>query len=126
MNVAFKHLESKLRFGELTIGQWATVVGGLLFGLAFAQYLSPVGGVWGAVLALYLGAVPASAAFFASLSEFDLAGLVAAALRRSRQPARYLPGAGESARGYLLTPDGAQTDAAPAVGAKLEWEALWD
>ena len=25
MNVAFKHLEAKLRFGELTIGQWAAV-----------------------------------------------------------------------------------------------------
>ena len=23
MNVAFKHLEAKLRFGELTVGQWA-------------------------------------------------------------------------------------------------------
>ena len=47
MNVAFKHLEAKLRFGELTISQWAAVVAGVLFGLVFAQYLSPVGGVWG-------------------------------------------------------------------------------
>ena len=23
MNVAFKHLEAKLRFGDLSIGQWA-------------------------------------------------------------------------------------------------------
>src|SRR3954451_1402701 len=102
MNAAFKHLEAKLRFGDLTVGQWAAVVGGLLFGLAFAQYLSPVGGLWGAVLGVYLGAIPASAAFFASLSEFDLAGVIAAALRRRRRPGRYLPGGGSTARGYTL------------------------
>ena len=42
MNVAFKHLEAKLRFGELSIGQWAGILGGVLFALVFAQYLSPV------------------------------------------------------------------------------------
>src|SRR3954462_14840285 len=126
MNIAFKHLESKLRFGELTIGQWAAVVGGLLFGLGFAQYLSPVGGLWGAVLGLYLGAVPASAAFFASLSEFDLGGLVAAALRRSRQPARYLPGGGHAARGYRLVTDSDPTAAARRDLGQLDLEALWD
>ena len=45
MNVAFKHLEAKLRFGELSIGQWAAILGGVLFALVFAQYLSPVGGL---------------------------------------------------------------------------------
>src|SRR3954463_5358110 len=126
MNAAFKHLEAKLRFGELTVGQWAAVVAGLLFGLAFAQYLSPVGGVWGAVLGVYVGAVPASAAFFASLSEFDLGGLVLAALRRRRQPARYLPGSGRSAQGYLLLADRDDTVAAARGVAELDLEALWD
>ncbi len=32
MNVAFKHLEAKLRFGDLSVGQWAGVVGGILLG----------------------------------------------------------------------------------------------
>ena len=126
MNVAFKHLEAKLRFGELTIGQWAAVACGLLFGVLFAQYLSPLGGVWGMVVGIYLGAVPASAAFFASLSEFDLGGLLAAALRRWRQPACYLPGAGRSARGYRLVPDGDETASAGAASQQLELEALWD
>ena len=75
MNVAFKHLEAKLRFGELSIGQWAGILGGVLFALVFAQYLSPVEGLPAVVLGVYLGAIPASAAFFASLSEFDLWGL---------------------------------------------------
>ena len=124
MNSAFKHLEAKLRFGDLTVGQWAGVVGGLLFGLAFAQFLSPVGGIWGAILGVYLGAIPASAALFASLSEFDLAGMIAAAIRRRRRPARYLPGGGEVARGYVLfneTHTSAQTET-----TARDLEALWD
>ena len=126
MNVAFKHLEAKLRFGELTIGQWTAVACGLLFGVVFAQYLSPLGGVWSMVLGIYLGAVPASAAFFASLSEFDLGGLLAAALRRRRQPARYLPGGGRAARGYLLVSDGDQAADSLARTDELDLEALWD
>src|SRR4051794_32292456 len=126
MNAAFKHLEAKLRFGELTVGQWAAVVGGLLFGLGVARYLSPLGGVWGVVLGMYAGAVPASAAFFASLSEFDLGGLLVAALRRRRQPARYLPGSGRSARGYLLIPDRDEPVPAGRSVAELDVEALWD
>ena len=58
------------------------------------------------MLGVYLGAIPASAAFFASLSEFDLWGLLAAALRWRRSPGRYLPGGGETARGYVLLADG--------------------
>lgn len=124
MNSAFKHLEAKLRFGDLTVGQWAGVIGGLLLGLAFAQFLSPVGGVWGAILGVYLGAIPASAALFASLSEFDLAGMIAAAIRRRRCPARYLPGGGVVAQGYVLIdltfPD------VPTTTTGRELEALWD
>ena len=58
MNVAFKHLEAKLRFGELSIGQWASILAGVLFALGFAQYLSPVGGLAGVILGVYLGAIP--------------------------------------------------------------------
>ena len=127
MNLAFKHLEAKLRFGELTVGQWAAVLGGLLFGLLFAQYLSPVGGVGGLVAGLYLGAIPASAAFFASLSEFDLGGLLAAAIRGRRQPARYLPGGGHGAHGYRLLTDGdPSTTATSRDLGHLELDALWD
>ncbi len=41
MNVAFKHLEAKLRFGELSIGQWAAVLGGVLFAVVFARVPEP-------------------------------------------------------------------------------------
>jgi hypothetical protein len=124
VNVAFKHLEAKLRFGELTIGQWAGILGGLLFALVFAQYLSPFGGTVGLVLGVYLGAIPAAAAFFASLSEFELWGLLAAALRWRRRPGRYVPGAGLDAIGYVTLSERPAEDASPLAG--LEPEALWE
>jgi hypothetical protein len=126
VNVAFKHLEAKLRFAELSIGQWAAVLGGVLFAMLFAEYLSPVGGLGGAIVAVYLGAIPASAAFFASLSEFDLWGLVAAAVRWRRIDGRYLPGAGETARGYLLLTDGPSGAGVPGEGNRFDLDALWD
>jgi hypothetical protein len=124
MNVAFKHLEAKLRFGELSVGQWAGVAAGVLFGLLFAQYLSPVGGLWGAIIGVYLGAIPASAAFFASLSEFDLWGLLAAAVRWRRESGRYLPGGGVTARGYVLVDNPAHPN--DADGKRVELDELWE
>src|SRR5687768_18406988 len=101
MNVAFKHLEAKLRFGELSVGQWAAILAGVLFAFVFAEYLSPVGGIGGVILAVYLGAIPASAAFFASLREFDLWGLSASAIGWRRREGRHVAGAGAGARGYV-------------------------
>jgi hypothetical protein len=123
VNVAFKHLEAKLRFADLSIGQWASVLGGVLFAFVFAEYLSPVGGMGGVIIGVYLGAIPASAAFFASLSEFDLWGLVAAAFRWYRRDGRHVPGAGESASGYALLAD--EPDELQSGAVDLDLEALW-
>jgi hypothetical protein len=125
MNVAFKHLEAKLRFGELSVGQWAAVVAGVLFAFVFAEYLSPVGGIGGVILAVYLGAIPASAAFFASLSEFDLWGLIASAFRWRRREGRHVPGAGAAARGYLLLADDGDSADARDSSAEIDLGALW-
>jgi hypothetical protein len=125
MNVAFKHLEAKLRFGELSVGQWAAILAGVLFAFVFAEYLSPVGGIGGVILAVYLGAIPASAAFFASLSEFDLWGLLAAAIRWRRLDGRHVPGAGTAARGYLLIADDGDSADACESSAELDLGILW-
>jgi hypothetical protein len=126
MNIAFKHLEAKLRFGDLSIGQWAAILGGVLFAVVFAQYLSPVGGLGGVILGVYLGAIPASAAFFASLSEFDLWGLMLAAVRWRRAPGRYVAGGGEVARGYVLVVEAAEGTGVGAAARELDVGALWD
>ena len=99
----------------------------MLFALVFAEYLSPVGGLGGVILAVYLGAIPASAAFFASLSEFDLWGLLAAAIRWRRREGRYVPGAGATARGYLLLADDGDGAATAADRRPSSISAsLWD
>lgn len=123
MNAAFKHLEAKLRIGELSVGQWAGVIAGVVFALLFAQYLSPIGGTAGLVLAVYLGAIPAAAAFFASLSDFDLWGMLAAALRRQRRPGEYLPGGGSIARGYTVLAEQARHRAGTEP---IDLDGLWD
>jgi hypothetical protein len=125
MNVAFKHLEAKLRFGELSVGQWAGVLAGLLFAFLFAEYLSPVGGVGRLILAVYLGAIPASAAFYASLSEFDLWGLIAAAIRWRRRDGRHVPGAGATAHGYLLLADDGYGIDGRGPAVELDLKVLW-
>jgi hypothetical protein len=125
VNLAFKHLEAKLRFADLSIGQWAAVLGGVLFAFVFAEYLSPVRGLGGAIIGVYLGAIPASAAFFASLSEFDLWGLIGAAIRWRRRDGRYVPGSGDTARGYVLLTDGADAPNGEPGSLDLELDALW-
>jgi hypothetical protein len=125
MNLAFKHLEAKLRFGELSIGQWAAVLAGTLFALLFAQYLSPVRGLGGLIVGVYLGAIPVTAAFYASLSEFDLWGLIAAAARWRRCEGRHVPGAGHTARGYLLLGDAPDGSRETGGSDDVDLESLW-
>ncbi len=71
-------------------------------GLGFALYLSPFGGLADVIVGVYLGAIPATAAFFAGLSEFDLFGAVGAWIRWRRADGRYVPGGGSAALGYAV------------------------
>ena len=73
MNIAYKHLDTKLRIGELTIGQWLAVALGVGIAGGWALYVHPpIGATLTAVTAVYLGALPAGAALMASSSEFNL------------------------------------------------------
>ena len=127
VNVAFKHLEAKLRFGELTIGQWAAVVAGVLFGLVFAQYLSPVGGRVGHGARDLPGGDPGQRRVLCQPERV-----------RPRRPAgRRACGAGASpraicrARAARRRATGSRRTAPAATGAltgrdELDLEALWD
>ena len=126
MNIAFKHLEAKLRFGDLTVGQWAAILAGVLFAAVFAQYLSPIGGLGGVIVGVYLGAIPASAAFFAGLSEFDLWGLIREAVRWRGAAGRYVAGAGETAHGYVVLIEAGESRGGDRESAELDVGALWD
>lgn len=102
------------------------MIGGVLFALLWSQYISPVGGLAGAVVCVYLGAIPASAAFFASLSEFDLWGLAVVALRWRRHDARFVPGPGGSATGYVVIASEAAVAPDDERWAGFDLEALWE
>ena len=125
MNVAYKHLESKLRIAELTVGQWAGVFCGVMLALGWGMYLSPLGPYPTLISAVYLAGLPACVAFLAGLSEFDLWLHVRALVRHRRSPGRYVPGPGHSARGYLVLADQRRTGAQVADGPDLDLEALW-
>lgn len=106
MNRAPAHLEWKLRFYELSIGQIAAVVVAVIVAFVWARYVSPLHGLWGAASAVYVAALPAVPVVVASQSDLDLAGLVVGAVRWRRADARFLPreDVGECAHGYVVTP----------------------
>jgi len=127
MNPAFKHLESKLRVGELTVGQWVAVALGFIAALVWGLYLSPLGSALTILTSTYLFGLPAVAAFLVGVSDFDVWLLVRCAVRWWRGNGRFLPGAGDRAQGYVLTTtdienrDDDLNDHTP----DLDLEALW-
>jgi hypothetical protein len=129
MNTAYKHLDSKLRIGELTIGQWFAVAVGFLVAGAWMLYVHPpIGPTLTAVTGVYMGAMPAGAALMASSSEFNLFVLVRSAIGWKRRDQRFVPGPGTSFRGYELHADPVderRQAARPPVPA-LDISALWE
>jgi hypothetical protein len=125
MSTAPAHLEAKLRFGDLTVGQLVSVLIGVLVGFTWAQYVCPMHGLPAAISGAYLGGLPIAVVYVASQTEFDLWTLMIAAVRWRRTEGRFLPGPGGSPCGYVLIddspeqyPDGRQLE-------RLDAAALW-
>jgi hypothetical protein len=126
MHTAPAHLESKLRFWDLSVGQIAAAFVGIMLGVTWAKFVSPLHGMLGAMSGAYIASLPVIPVFVASQTEFDLVGLVAGAVRWRRLEGRYVPGAGESANGYVLTLERAEMDLADAGRLDLDLEGLWE
>lgn len=125
MNPAPAHLEAKLRFGwDFTVGQIATMVGGILVAFAWANWLSPIHGIGAAVTGVYVGGLPVAAGFVASQTEFDLWAVVCSALRWRRAEGRFLAGCG-SLSGYVVLADEEWRDRREDHPGLLDTEALW-
>jgi hypothetical protein len=103
MNVAYKHLDSKLRISELTIGQWIGVFAAVMGAILYGRFISPFGPAVTFASAVYLAGLPIVAIVAANSSDFDLWLLVRSAIRWHRIDARYLPGSGSGSTGYRLT-----------------------
>ena len=124
MHAAPAHLESKLRFWDFTVGQIAAAFAGIMLGFIWARFVSPLHGMLGAMSGAYIAALPVIPVFVASQTEFDLAGLVAGAVRWRRLEGRYVPGSGQSANGYVLSVEGGEIDLAGSL--ELDLQALWE
>ena len=127
MRAAPAHLESKLRFWDFSVGQIAVAFLGIMLGVAWAKFVSPLHGMWAAMSGAYIAALPVIPVFVASQTEFDLCGLVIGALGWRRLEGRYLPGAGDAASGYVLQTE--HDDLDPAEGAEdleLDLQLLWE
>jgi hypothetical protein len=125
VNSAYKHLETRLRIGELTLGQWAGIVAGLAVAIAWGMYLSPFPSYVSLFTSVYIGGLPAMAAWLASQADFDLWQHLAAAARWRRRSHVFLAGAGSTATGYVVVPAPARA-AATAATPDLDLEALWN
>ena len=124
MNPAPAHLEAKLRFGwDFTVGQIAAMVGGILVGFAWANWLSPIHGIGAAVTGVYVGGLPVAAGFIASQTEFDLGAVVLSALSWRRAEGRFVAGAGACSGYIVVSEDEESRDEEPR--AVLEPELLW-
>lgn len=125
MNSAYKHLETKLKLGELTLGQWAGIVAGLAAAIGWGMYLSPFNAYVSLFTAVYLGGIPVMAAWVASQADFDLWQHLAAAARWRRRSHVFVPGAGLTATGYAVAASPARA-ASEAASPDLDLEALWN
>jgi hypothetical protein len=132
-NVTYKHLEGKTVVGLFSLGQWVQLLVGLVAGLVFGIYLSPLPPMPTIFLSCLLPGLPLAASYGAMGLEFSLAQGARAAWRFWRSPRRHLPGPGASASGYLVEAD-PDPNRRPAAGGERELEAgpqrglgeLWD
>jgi len=127
LRAAPAHLESRLRFWDFTVGQIAAAFVGIMLGVVWAKFVSPLHGMWAAMSGAYIAALPVIPVFVASQTEFDLWGLVIGVARWRRLEGRYLPGAGETASGYVLVGEHDQRDLTESgESLELELRTLWE
>lgn len=127
MHPSYKHLEEKIRVGDLTLWQWGGVLAGITLAMLWGFYLSPFGALVTLFSAVYLAGLPALAALLAGLTEFDFIGLVRNAWRWWRSPGRYLPGCGdELPKGYVVVAEDRDRRGPNQEIEPPSLEALWE
>lgn len=121
---AYRLLEAKTKIGELTLGQWAGVIAGVLMALGIVVGVRPFGTYVNLMLGVYVGGIPVVLAFIVSIGEFNLWLLLRSAIHWHRHDGRYVAGPGEAARGYrvLTEPSAERNDAS----SELDYELLWE
>jgi hypothetical protein len=128
-NPTYKHLEGKTVVGHFSLGQWGQLLAGVVLGLVFGIYLSPLPPTATIFISCLLPGLPLAASYGAMGLEFSLAQLARAAWRFWRAPRQWLPGPGASTVGYLVVPardPAEQLPAGPDPSRARRLEGLWD
>jgi hypothetical protein len=127
MNVAYKHLNAKLKIGEFTTGQWATVLVGTVLMLGWGFYLSPLGTYLTIITAVYIGGLPVSLALLATYAELNVWRISRAAFTWARSDGAFSAGPSDRISGYVLTPDPrTQRHGQRQSRPTLDLAALWE
>lgn len=125
----YKHLEGKTVVGQFSLGQWAQLLAGVLLGVGFGIYLSPLPPTPTIFIACLLPGLPLAASYGTMGLEFSLVQLARAAWRFWRAPRRWLPGPGASTVGYLVVPEPEpyrRSTERPEPARARRLEGLWD
>jgi hypothetical protein len=127
----YKHLESRLRLGSFSLGQWTQIVAASVLAAVFGVYASPLPTSLTIFVSIVGAGLPIALSYGAMGLEFSVGQFAAAAWRYWRDPRRFLPGAGESACGYVVHPEPVHEDSLPAQpphgpASAAEGEVLWD
>lgn len=125
-NVTYKHLEGKTVVGVFSLGQWVQLLAGIVLGLLFGIYLSPLPPIPTVFFSCLLPGLPLAASYGAMGLEFSLTQGARAGWRFWRSPRRYLPGPGQAEAGYLVHADPDPYEPGPDASPTRDLEAMWD
>lgn len=131
-NETYKHLEDPLRLSGLTLGQWAALCGSALAAIAFGLYVSPLPPRLTVCLSLFVAGLPVSVSYAVGGSDMAISQTLAAVYRWGRGAKHYLPGAGATRVGYVVsrpTDNDPRDDARAAeevAAARRQLEEAWD
>jgi hypothetical protein len=122
----YKHLEAKLRLGSLSLGQWVQIALAGTAAAVFGVYVSPLPASATVFVSIVAAGMPVAVSYGAMGLDFSVADFARAAWRYWRSPRRYVSGAGQLSRGYVVHIE--QPVSTPeSRGPRLaDQEALWD
>jgi hypothetical protein len=123
----YKHLETRLRIGAFSVGQWAQIAAAGTAAAVFGVYLSPFPPTVTIFVSIVGAGLPVALSYGAMGLEFSVGEFAAAAWRYWRNPRRYLPGPGGTATGYIVraADDPARVTPVPSSQA-ADGELVWD
>ena len=124
----YKHLETRLRLGAFSMGQWAQIAVAGVLAAIFGVYLSPFPPGATIFFSIVGAGMPVALSYGAMGLEFSVAQFAWAAWRYWREPRHYLPGPGRTTTGYVImaSPPEVTDESVEDRAAVGEGVPLWD